>query len=336
MKTLSLLRALATAALALTLPACGTDTQPGKDAPIKVGFVSNNAAPFWTIAEAGTSEGARKYGVEVLFRRPQSGTASEQKKIIEDLLVQDVKAIAISVNDPKNQTEFLNEVAARVPLFTQDNDAPESKRLCYVGTDNYTAGQEAGKLVQGALPDGGTIAIYVGRPDAINGQERRQGVLDVLAGHKNAPGPTQFGKYTLHSPPAFYDYVNQQKCKDQAAETLTTLQGMDRVCLIGLWEYNPPALLRAVEAAGKLGKIAIVAFDENEATLQGVRDGYIFGTVVQQPYLFGMESVRLMAAVARGDRLVIPADGKLYIPHKVITRSNVDEFHKDLRAKLGK
>ncbi len=336
MKTFPLLRALATAALVLTLPACGNDTQSGKGPMIKVGFVSNNAAPFWTIAEAGTSEGAKKYGVEVLFRRPQNGTASEQKKIIEDLLTQDVKGIAISVNDPKNQTDFLNEVAARVPLLTQDNDAPESKRLCYVGTDNYTAGQEAGKLVRAAMPDGGTIAIYVGRPDAINGQERRQGVLDILARQKNAPGPEKYGKYTLYNPPAFYDYVSQQKCKDQAADTLTALQGVERVCLIGLWEYNPPALLRAVEGAGKLGQVAIVAFDENEATLQGVKDGHIFGTVVQQPYLFGMESVRLMAAVARGDRSVIPADGKLYIPHKVITKSNVDEFRKDLHAKLGK
>jgi ribose transport system substrate-binding protein len=335
MKTLSLLRALGMAALVLTLPACGKDTEPDKDPAIKVGFVSNNAAPFWTIAEAGTSEGARKYNVEVLFRRPQNGTASEQKKIIEDLLTQDVKGIAISVTDPKNQTDFLNEVAARVPLLTQDNDAPESKRLCYVGTENYTAGQEAGKLVKGALPDGGTIAIYVGRPD-VNAQERRQGVLDVLAGQKEAPGPEQFGKYTLHGAPAFYDYVSQQKCKDQAADTLTKLQGNDRVCLIGLWEYNPPALLRAVEGAGKLGKVAIVAFDENEATLQGVKDGHIFGTVVQQPYLFGVESIRLMAALARGDRSVIPADGKLYIPHKVINKSNVDEFRKDLHAKLGK
>jgi ribose transport system substrate-binding protein len=336
MKRLRFLCALAGAGLALAVPACSKDTGPRTDAPIQVGFVSNNAKQFWTIAEAGTSEGARKYGVEVLFRRPQSGTASEQKKIIEDLLAQGVKAIAISVTDPKNQTDFLNEVAARVPLLTQDNDAPESKRLCYVGTDNYTAGQAAGKLVKEALPQGGTIAIFVGQAEAINGQERRQGVLDVLAGQKNAPGPEKFGNYTLYSPPALYDYVSDRKCKEKAAETLTALQGSDRICLVGLWEYNPPALLGAVEDASKLGKVAIVGFDENDVTLQGVKDGNIVGTVVQQPYLFGMESVRVMAALARGDRKVLPADGKLYIPHKVIRKDIVDEFRKDLHAKLGK
>jgi len=303
---------------------------------LKVGFVTNNAEQFWTIAEAGTAEAAKKYGVEVLFRRPQNGTAAEQKSIIEDLLSQDVKAIAISVNDPKNQHNFLNEIADKIPLITQDNDAPKTKRLCYVGTNNYVAGQAAGKLVKEVLPDGGTIAIFVGLPEAINGQERRQGVLDEITGQKDAPGPEKFGKYTLHSPPAYYDYASPKTCEERAADALTVLQNRERVCLIGLWAYNPPALLRAVEQAGKLGKVAIVGFDENEATLQGIKDSHIIGTVVQQPYKFGSESVRIMAALARGDRSVLPKDGIYYIEHRVLNKSNVEEFHKDLRAKLGK
>jgi len=336
MKTLRLASCLPLAALAMLAGACGKDSGSSSREQIKVGFVSNNPAQFWTIAEAGTTEAAKKYDVEVLFRRPQKGDAADQKKIIEDLISQDVKAIAISVNDPKNQQDFLNEIAAKIPLITQDNDAPDSKRLCYVGTNNYAAGEAAGKLVMEALPDGGTIAIFVGLPEAINAQERRQGVLDVLANQKNAPGPQKFGKYTLHNPPAYFDYTDLRKCKDQAADALTALQDVEQLCLVGLWEYNPPALLQAVEQAGRVGKVAIVAFDENEATLQGIKDGAIRGTVVQQPYQFGVETVRLMAALARGDRSVLPPDGKLYVAHRVINKSNVEEFHKDLRAKLGK
>jgi ribose transport system substrate-binding protein len=336
MRTFRLPGGLVIAVAALLAAACGKDNAGAGKEQIKVGFVTNNPYQFWTIAEAGTADAAKKYGVEVLFRRPQSGTAAEQKKIIEDLLSQEVKAIAISVNEPKNQRDFLNEIAGRVPLITQDNDAPDTKRLCYVGTNNYAAGEAAGQLVKEVLPDGGTIAIFVGVPEAINGQERRQGVLDVLANQKKAPGPEKFGKYTLFNPPAIYDYSDNRKCKELAADALTSLQGVDHLCLVGLWEYNPPALLQAVEQAGKRGKVGIVAFDENEETLKGIKDGAIHGTVVQQPYLFGVESVRLMAALARGDKSVLPADGKLYVPHLVITKSNVEEFHKDLRAKLGK
>jgi ribose transport system substrate-binding protein len=150
----------------------------------KVGFVSNNEAEFWTIAEAGTRRAAEELGVEVFFRRPKQPTAAAQKEIIEDLLNRGAQAIAISVIDPVNQKAYLNQIAERVPLITQDNDAPDTKRKCYIGTDNYQAGRAVGKLVQEVMPAGGTIAIFVGQPDPLNAQQRRQGVLDELAGKK--------------------------------------------------------------------------------------------------------------------------------------------------------
>lgn len=313
----------------------GNVAKNGKD-KIKVGFVSNNTGEFWTIAEAGSNKAAGELDVEVIFRRPNPGTAAEQKRTIEDVLTQEVKAIAISVNDPKNQRNFLNEIAAKVPLITQDNDAPDTKRLCYLGTDNYKAGKEVGKLVKEAMPQGGKIAIFVGQPDAQNAQERRQGVLDELAGTKNAKGPEKFGKHTLHHPPAYFDYVDAQKCKEQAADALTQLQDEDNVCLVGLWQYNPPAIYQAVKQAGKLGKVKIVGFDEHDTTLLAIKDGHIYATVVQNPFEFGYQSVKIMTALAKGDQSVLPKDGILHIEHRVIKRDNVEEFHKELRKLLKK
>ena len=156
---------------------------PGGDGQrVKVGFVSNNEAEFWTIAEAGTRKAAEEFGVEVLFRRPKPPSAAAQKELIEDLINNGVKAIAVSVIDPVNQKDYLNQIADRVVLITQDNDAPDTKRKCYIGTDNYAAGKEVGKLVKETMPDGGWIGIFVGQPDPINAKQRRQGVLDELAG----------------------------------------------------------------------------------------------------------------------------------------------------------
>jgi ribose transport system substrate-binding protein len=153
---------------------------------IKVLFVSNNEAEFWTIAEAGTRKAAKDLAekginVEVIFKRPKTGQAGEQTQIIEDNLGV-VNAVAVSVNDADNQLEFLNKVADKVPLLCVDNDAPKSRRRCYIGTDNVAAGREVGRLVKEALPDGGALAIFVGKPDAPNAIQRRQGVLDELAG----------------------------------------------------------------------------------------------------------------------------------------------------------
>ncbi len=175
---------IACAALLASIPSC---TGGGGSSKPKVAFVSNNAEEFWTIAEAGaTKAGQENPDVQVIFKRPQVGSAAAQKEIVEDLLTQGVQAIAISVQDAKNQSDFLNEVAGRVKLITVDNDAPNTKRLCYIGTNNLEAGRACGELVKKAMPDGGKIAIFVGDNTPPNSQERRTGVLDVLAGKEES------------------------------------------------------------------------------------------------------------------------------------------------------
>src|SRR5262245_45957155 len=99
MKSLHIVALIVAGFIAALLPACNKDSASQR---IKVSFVSNNAEEFWTIAEAGTKKAAEEFNVDVLFRRPATGTAAEQKDIIEDLLAQRVQAMAISVNDPKN------------------------------------------------------------------------------------------------------------------------------------------------------------------------------------------------------------------------------------------
>ena len=88
--------------------------------------------------------------------------------------------------------------------------------------------------------------------------------------------------------------------------------------------------------ANVAGKRPIVCFDEEEATLQGVKDGHIHATVVQQPYEFGYQSVRILSALARGEDPGIPADGIVEVPVKVIRQDTVEAFWATLkRLKSG-
>ena len=115
---------------------------------VKVAFVSNNPAEFWTIAEAGARKAEKETGSIVIFKRPQDASASTQKQIIEDLMTQGVNAISVSVISPENQTSFIDEIAARIPVLCVDNDAVKSKRKCYLGTANLQAGRSVGELVK--------------------------------------------------------------------------------------------------------------------------------------------------------------------------------------------
>lgn len=295
--------------------------KPAADGKVKVAFVTNNTSDFWAIAEAGTKKAAAELGCEVLFRRPATGTAQEQQQIMEDLIVNGVSGIAVSPNDPQNWTETLNGFAKQVNVITQDSDAPESQRLCYLGTNNYDAGKAAGELIKKVLPDGGKIMLFVGRIDAQNAQDRRKGIEDTLAG----TNITILGTRT--------DETDRAKAIANVQDTLVT--NPDVACLVGLWSYNGPAILNGVRDSGKLGHVKIVAFDEEPETLQGIVDGHIEGTIVQQPFEFGYQSVKLLVQLAKNDKSGVPESKQIFIPVRTITKAEVEEFSKTLREQIG-
>jgi ribose transport system substrate-binding protein len=333
------LRLCIVVSVAVGLIGNGAARQEGKPT---VAFISNNPFEFWTIAERGTEKARAEFNVNVEFRRPARGTAAEQKQIIEDLLAKGVKGIAISPNDAANQASFLNEVADKVPLITQDSDVPAGhKRLCYIGTNNFEAGRAAGELVKRAAPSGGKVVIFVGKLDVQNAVERRAGVIAALAGLNSLEDalrlgrqryPIKLGNWVLADTRT--DDAKQEKCKANAEDIL--VKHPDVKCLVGLWAYNPPAILAALKDNVQAGQVALVGFDEDEATLQGIKDGFIAGTIVQQPFEFGYQSIRLLASLARGDRSVLPQNGVLYVPHRIIDKNNVQAFHDELRKLKGK
>ncbi|HEY9232597.1 MAG TPA: substrate-binding domain-containing protein, partial [Blastocatellia bacterium] len=97
-----------------------------------------------------------------------------------------------------------------------------------------------------------------------------------------------------------------------------------------------PAIYNAVKDAGKLGQVKIVCFDEADDTLNGIKSGGIYATVVQQPYEFGYQSIKLMAQVLRGDRSGIPASKQLFIPTKAIKQADVDAFIEQINKLRGR
>src|SRR5262245_32396978 len=289
----------------------------------KLAFVTNNAADFWTIARRGCEQADSELaGVEVEFRIPSDGTAAEQRRIVDDLLAKGISAMAISPVDPANQTEMINEAAKQILVVTQDSDAPQSNRACYLGTDNVAAGRQAGELIKQALPQGGKIMVFVGKSDARNAQERFQGIQETLQGSK------------VEILDLRTDDTDRVRAKSNVSDTLVKYP--DVAGLVGLWSYNGPAILNAVKDAGKVGQIKIVCFDEEDETLAGVKDGAIFATVVQQPYEFGYQSVLLMAKALGGDSSAIPASKQKIIPTLIIKQNNVAEFTDKINRLRGR
>ena len=307
-----MLRPAALLLLLLSLPSCGA-----RDDGVRLAFVTNNASDFWTLVRRGVEQADRELtGVQVEFKIPQDGTAEQQQKILEDLLTRGVRGIAISPKDPANQTPLLDRVAERAVVICSDSDAPRSKRVCYVGTDNVRAGREAGEQLRAALPRGGKVIPFVGTVDAENAIERLRGLREALEG---AP-------FTIER--VRTDETDRARAKSIVLDALTT--DPDVAALVGIWSYNGPAIRNAVRERKLQGKVVIVCFDEEEETLAGVAEGSIHATVVQQPYEFGHRSIHVLGKLIAGDRSAVPADGLLHVPTRVITSKEVEAFRAEL------
>lgn len=319
------------------LPACSRKQDSGRP---RIAIVTNCADPFWDICAAGAKQGGKDFDAEVIFRQPNELSTSVQMPIIDGLVnsPEGLSGLGVSVINPKAQTEQLKRIGAKVPLVTMDNDAPDTGRLCYIGVDNREAGKAVARLVKKALPNGGTIAMFIGDTSSANGEARSGGVLEELAKpdsgvparngvpakHPDNPQITgkYYGNYFLLDGEVKQDEgPSTGKALSNAQAALDRIGGMPNVCLIGLYAYNPPAILTAAQGKSLVGKVTIIGFDENPITLNAINDGSIYATVVQNPYQYGYKTVEVLAAVARGDKSKVDqVNAAKSMPYLVVTK----------------
>jgi ribose transport system substrate-binding protein len=286
-------------------------------------FVVNGASDFWKIAEAGVKKAQSELpNYDLQFKYPEQAAAAVQQRVMEDLVAAGVAGIMVSAVDPKNQTEGLNKIAEQTLLFTTDSDAPKSKRVAYIGSSNTDLGKEAGKLMLKALPNGGKCIGFVGLLGADNARERIEGVKETIKGSK------------VELIDVRGDEIDQTRAKRNVEDALAA--NPDIACLVGFYSYNTPRIYEVLKEAGKLGQIKVIGFDEDPITLGGVKEGSIVGTVVQQPFEWGYQGMKLMAAYLEGNKSGIPANGIIIVPGKVIDQSNVDAFWGSLKQMMGK
>jgi ribose transport system substrate-binding protein len=310
---------------------CSKDEQAGKpaggdtpEAPkaakvVKLAFVTNNASEFWKIAAAGVHKYEKESKVQVDIKMPPNGTTDEQNQILENLSSQGYDAIAVSAIAPSDQVPVLDKVAAKTKLITFDSDAPKSKRLLYVGTNNYEAGKALGAEIVKLLPEGGKMAVFVGTLSADNAAQRLKGIEDAIKDKK------------IEIVDKREDNTDRAKARSNVEDIVNA--NADLKLVAGLWSYNGPAIVAALEALGKKGKVLAAVFDEEEGTLKGIADGVVSATVVQKPFDFGYLSSKWMHELATKPEAMaaLPKDGMLDTGVEVINKANVADF----RAKLA-
>src|SRR5262249_39977089 len=152
--------------------------------------------PFFDVARDGCMKRAKELGTdECIYRGRMEHEPATQAQIIQDFITQKVDGLAISVADVAAMTKSIEAAtAAGIPVITFDSDAPGSKRIAYIGTNNKEFGLALGKQLLQLRPDGGKYAMISGGPGAENLAERVNGVREALKGSKwtEVPGSPTF------------------------------------------------------------------------------------------------------------------------------------------------
>ncbi|PBC05363.1 sugar-binding protein [Mesorhizobium sp. WSM3860] len=318
----SMIRNASVAAAALAIGLTASAAVRADDKPT-LAFVVNGASDFWKAAEAGVKKAQGElpdYNLELKY--PEQSSVAIQQRLMDDLVTAGVKGIMVSAVDPKTSTDGLNKIASQTALFTTDSDAPQTKRVAYIGSSNVDAGKQAAEIAKKAMPNGGKCLGFVGLLGADNAKERIEGMKDGLKGSK------------IELVDVRGDDIDQARAKKNVEDALVA--SPDITCMVGFYSYNTPRIYEALRDAGKLGQITVVGFDDDPITLGGVKEGTVAATVVQQPFEWAYQGMKLMAAYLKGDKSGIPAGGLIIVPTKIIGKDDVDAYAANLKAMAGK
>ena len=298
--------------------------------PARLELVVSNSDPYWKSVIAGAEDAAANYNVQLTVHRPAQ--TADQTNYLNQIDPQKTDGIAVSPAVPVEQVAIINQLSEKLKIVTLDNDAKGSRRHCYVGTDNYSAGRRAAQLLREAIPEGGEVILFVGDTERDNGRLRRQGFFDELTGHSRPPGDVvdPLDKETkvdaIRVVKTYVDDLDRDQATANVRESLREYP--NAVAMLGFYAYHGPKCLQVLKEVEKLGQIRVIAFDDDEDTLQGLSEGHVFAAIVQDTYHYGYESVRLLSEMVGGAEYAVPfaGGGSVYLPCSVIRPEDVEAY----------
>jgi ribose transport system substrate-binding protein len=245
-------------------------------------FISANLdVPYWKTAGTGFTRAAAQMKLRSDFEGPQNYDINAEKAALDHAVQQKVSGILLSVADAKVLNESINQaIAAGIPVITIDSDAPASKRLFFIGTNNYQVGLTGGQRLAQELRGKGNVVVFT-MPAQPNLQDRLRGYKDALA-------RTPDIKVTR--------IVDIQGDPRIAFDTTTEIVGKEKdkvdafVCLEAQSGKEIASVLSSYHVTGK----TVLAMDTDQETLDWIKKGVIAATIAQKPYTMAFVGLQML------------------------------------------
>ena len=245
-------------------------------------FVATNInLPYWKEAEAGFLDAAKTLGVKGELIGPATYDPSAEVGMFRKIVEQQPAGICLSAARPEIfRAEIDKAMAHGIPVICVDADVPDSKRVLYIGTDNFKAGRESLKRMAALIPGKGNIAV-ISIPGQHNLDDRVAGVADAL---KNFPA--------LKLTSILDDKGDARNAFDQVSELIQKKEKVNGI--ICLEATGGSGAAEAVHRFNMEGKLPIVAFDNDPETLDWIDRGAITATITQKPYVMSYYGLKFL------------------------------------------
>ena len=241
----------------------------------------NSKIPYWQAAVQGLHRAAGEMKVKSELQGPENHDPQGERDAFRRAVAEKPTGILVSPTDATLLGPEINAaIDQNIPVITIDSDAPESKRLFFVGTDNYNTGVMGGKMAAKLLNGKGNIVFFT-----INGQGN---LKDRLQGYQAA-----FAEHTDVKTMQIIDMNgNSDIAFDSAKKLLDSKAKVDAfVCLEAL---SCSAVADVVSRSGMGGKVTIVAMDTDPGTVEWINKGVISATIAQKPFTMAYYGTKLL------------------------------------------
>lgn len=246
-------------------------------------LAANVKIPYWQTAANGLMRAASQMQVQAEVAGPDAYDAQAEQQELRRLVAMAVKpaGILISPADPALMKRDIDAaVAAGIPVITLDSDSPGSKRLAFIGTNNYEAGVMGGRVAARELKGKGNVVVFT-MPGQSNLAERLNGYKFAFS---ESPGIKIVEVVDIKGDPRIaFDTTSAilEKQRDKVDAF---------VCLEALAGKEVAEVLDRNKVTGK----TVVAMDTDEDTLKWIQKGVIAATIAQKPFTMAYYGVKML------------------------------------------
>lgn len=317
------LTAILGASAILTMVGCGGGSTRHDVTEKYILVIANKKLPYWQKAATGLVDAARLMGLQAEISGPDTYDPNEELAAFGRAVAKKPSGILVSAADAKLLQPAIDDAIAKgIPVVTMDSDSPGSKRLTFIGTNSYQAGQMGARVAAKALGGKGNVVVYT-MPGQANLEERLDGYKAVFAQN---PGIKIVQTVDVHGDPRI--------AFDKTEEVIDkgTVKPDAFVCLEATACSEVAEVLSRKKVTGKV----VVAMDTDQTTLEWIQKGMINATIAQKPYSMAFYGVKVLDDLTHYKPAKLDAnwavDAKAPVPAfidtgaQLVDKSNVDAF----------